>query len=349
MKKYEKKTFRGAFKDQLFSQIKSVLRDKFCLMTFFLPVVVAAGLHLAGEIDFSSLEKYHFGVTEGELPAETLDWLARYGTVTVCPDREALIDAVNDPATSLIGVRDGESGIRTLVSGDELSLIRETADTLPALYARRQRAAQTPVKVFERPGRMAGFGDLLLVMTQITAMFMGCTFNAMNIISEKEDGVVFVNGILPMSRGQYLLHKTAVGFACGCLSALLCALICFRLSSEETLLLSGLIVLCAFLAALLGLLIGNASQGMMTGVAWIKVVMLVFIAVPVLGFLAQEAGGALRILLYLVPSHPAFEGIMDLIGEKSGKVYTDMVILALHCGAWLVVCMGRLGKRGARR
>ena len=42
-------------------------------------------------------------------------------------------------------------------------------------------------------------------MTLITAMFMGCTFNAMNIISEKENGVTLVNEILPMTSRQYVI------------------------------------------------------------------------------------------------------------------------------------------------
>ena len=36
-------------------QLKSVLKDKFCLMTFLLPIVVAVVLNFMGSIDLSSL------------------------------------------------------------------------------------------------------------------------------------------------------------------------------------------------------------------------------------------------------------------------------------------------------
>ena len=36
-------------------QMKSVLQDKFCLMTFLLPILVAVALHFMGSIDMSSL------------------------------------------------------------------------------------------------------------------------------------------------------------------------------------------------------------------------------------------------------------------------------------------------------
>lgn len=39
----------------LIYQLKSVRKDKFCIMTFFLPIVVAAALNIAGSIDLSSL------------------------------------------------------------------------------------------------------------------------------------------------------------------------------------------------------------------------------------------------------------------------------------------------------
>ena len=52
-----------------------------------------------------------------------------------------------------------------------------------------------------------------IVVTLIVAMFMGCTFNAMNIISEKEDGVAFINEILPMTSGQYVIQKSLSGLS----------------------------------------------------------------------------------------------------------------------------------------
>ena len=36
-------------------QMKSVLKDKFCLMTFLLPIVIAVALNFMGSIDLSSL------------------------------------------------------------------------------------------------------------------------------------------------------------------------------------------------------------------------------------------------------------------------------------------------------
>ena len=63
-------------------QLKSVLRDKFFLMTFLLPILVAVALNFMGSIDLSSLGELHFSVLENDLSPQTITWLERYGTVT---------------------------------------------------------------------------------------------------------------------------------------------------------------------------------------------------------------------------------------------------------------------------
>ncbi|MDE6387236.1 MAG: ABC transporter permease [Lachnospiraceae bacterium] len=313
-------------------QLKSILHDKFCLMTFLLPIAVAAALNFAGSIDFSSLdEPLCFGVLKEDLSVQTIEWLERYGTVTTYTTSEELTEAINEPSTNLIGVRADGDGIQTLVSGDELDIFRQTADTLPILYAQRDIASQETIQVLERPDVMAGFQDLFIAVTLIVAMFMGCTFNAMNIISEKEDGVAFVNEILPMTHREYLIQKMIVGFICGSLSAFVTACICFPLSVQNAVLMLLLIVLSAFAAALIGLFIGKISSGLMVGVTYIKIVMLLFMAVPIVSFLVKVSNPFLAAMFYLVPSQAAFEGIMDLSAGRRTVPITDILIILVHC------------------
>ncbi len=69
----------------LIYQLKSVRKDKFCIMSFLLPIVVAVALNFVGSIDLSSLGEFHFGVTAKATTSEVNTWLERYGTVTVYP------------------------------------------------------------------------------------------------------------------------------------------------------------------------------------------------------------------------------------------------------------------------
>ena len=183
----------------LIYQLKSVRKDKFCIMSFLLPVVVAVALNIAGSIDLSSLGEYYFCVVDGEVADETREWLMGYGDVTVCQTREEWLSVIREPSTNGIGVEMDAEGIRTVLSGDELTIWQQMASTLPDLYKQREMSAGISIQTLEQPDVLTGVQYIFMTMTLIIAMSMGATFNAMNIISEKEDGVVLINEILPMT------------------------------------------------------------------------------------------------------------------------------------------------------
>lgn len=157
----------------LIYQLKSVWKDKFCIMSFLLPIIVAVVLHFVGTIDLSSLGELHFGALENNLSAGTISWLERYGSVTIYKTLEELTASINEPSTDLIGVETDGNGIKTMVAGDELEIYRQVADTLPALYAERENAEQINVSILERPDVLAGMQNIFIAMTLIVAMFMG--------------------------------------------------------------------------------------------------------------------------------------------------------------------------------
>ncbi len=320
----------------LIYQLKSIWKDKFCIMSFLLPIIVAAALNFAQTIDLSSLGEFHFGAVENNLSAGTISWLERYGSVTVYETTEELTASINEPSTDLIGVENDGNSIKTMVAGDELDIYHHAADTLPGLYTEREKARKINVSILERSDVLAGMQNIFIAMTLIVAMFMGCTFNAMNIISEKENGVDLINQILPMTHSQYVIQKIFVGFVCGCLSAVMTAFICFRLSPTSTLLMLALIILSAFVAALIGLFIGKFSENLMVGVVYVKVVMIVFMAVPLLSYLLGAKGLVLT-LCYFVPSNATFEGVMNLANNIEPMIAKDMLILMAHCIVWFLL------------
>ena len=325
-------------------QLKSVRKDKFCIMSFFLPVLVAILLNFADSIDLSSLGELQFVLTAGDLTSETTEWLARYGTVMICQTEEELISEINDPSTNLIGVEKDGNGIKTILSGDEWAILQQAAGTLPLLYEQRESSAQVGVQILSRPDILAGYQHIFAAMTLVVAMFMGCTFNAMNIISEKEEGVVFINEILPMSPKEYLIQKIGIGFVFGCLSALITAAICFRLPFARAAVMLALLVLSAFVSSLIGLFIGRFSNGLMIGVVYIKLVMIVFMAVPMISYLAGVENRILTFLSYLIPSSATLEGIMDLANGGTAMAGKDTVILAVHGIVWFLLYLLLAGR-----
>lgn len=381
-------------------QMKSIRRDKLCILTFLLPILVGLALNLLSDLNFSATAESAFGILKNDLAEETVSWLRQYGSVTEYDTREQLETAVIEPSTQVIGILSdasgsmsgaseiqtgdsgilsggssipsddsgipssgpripsdasgsmpGGSGIRAFRSGDETTRIAASADLLPALYASRGLMSQYKIEMLPSPADGEMMKHLLIVITMVTAMFMGCTFNAMSIISEKEDGILYINEILPMTKAQYALQKIMVGFLGGTISTVLTALICIRLRAAQLLPLLLLIVLSAFIAALTGLFIAKFSESLMVGIVYIKLVMILFLAPPILFYLLFPAGGVLHTLSYLLPSSATFYGLMKLL-NGSGGLGKELAVLAAHCGVWflLYVCMSlrRCGSRAAR-
>lgn len=97
-----------------------------------------------------------------------------------------------------------------------------------------------------------------------------------------------------------------------------------------------LIILSAFAAALIGLFIGKFSGNLMVGVVYVKIVMIVFMAVPLLSYLLG-ANGLILIPCYFVPSTAAFEGVMDLANSAEQMIAKDVLILTAHCIVWFLL------------
>ena len=110
----------------------------------------------------------------------------------------------------------------------------------------------------------------------------------------------------------------------------------------------ALIILSAFVSALIGLFIGRISDGMMVGVVYIKIVMIVFMAIPLLKYLTTSGNKAAAYICYLIPSSATFEGIMDLANGGMAAAGRDIVILAVHCVAWFLIYLQLQGKCKAR-
>lgn len=318
-------------------QFKNIRRDRLCILTFLLPIIAGIAVHLMSDINFSSLAELSFGVLENNLSQETIEWLQEKGDVKVYTNMKALEQAVNNPSDQMTGVlRYGKEDIRTIRSGDEMQMAAAIADRLPQIFASRETMniySQNVVPVRQSHDFLR---SLLVVITLVTAMFMGCTFNAMSMINEKEDGIIFINEVLPMSNAQYMAQKMVLGFAGGILSTLAAAIICMRIPDSQIVLLILLVVLSAFIAALAGVFIGHFSNGLMAGIAYIKIMLIIFLAPPIFFYLYFSEESAARALSYVLPSSASFYGLMDLMGGRTRNMAVNLIVLTVHCAVWFI-------------
>lgn len=327
-------------------QLINIRRDKLCILSFLLPVLAGVAINLFSGVSFRAIYENTFYIVKNELSSDCVMWLERYGSVTAFEDVNLVRNAVNDPATQGIGVLQNNNGISTLLSGDELQMNRVIGNTLPQLFAERGSVTSSNISFIPSADSRDGIKSLLIVIIMITAMFMGCTYNAMSIIGEKEDGIALLNKILPMTKYDFFIQKIIIGLTGAIISAGLTAGICMRVAINQISPLTLMIILSAFIAALIGLFIGHFSDGLMVGIVYIKVTMILFIAPPILFYLTVPAGSLLHTLSYLLPSSAAFYGLMDLLNGQVEQFGINILILSAHCVIWLLLffAMERRGK-----
>ena len=318
-------------------QLKSIRRDKMCILTFLLPVIVGIAINLLSGVSFQSMSETAFGVLENDISADTEEWLQLSGTVTRYETLGELREGVNNPSTQTIGVLQTGNGIQTFLSGDELEVNKKIADTLPQIYENRIEPSPFDRTVIPVKTDHEGLKSLLIVLTLVTAMFMGCTFNAMNIISEKEDGIEFINQVLPMTTKSYVVQKTLLGFFEGTVSTIVTALICMRIEPAQAFPFLLIVLLSAYISALMGLFIGYFSAGLMVGIVYIKIVMVLFLAPPIFFYLVVPDNSITFMLSYLLPSSATFYGVMDLLNGQFDKLWLAFAVLLTHAVLWSAI------------
>lgn len=315
-------------------QLKNIRRDKMCILTFLLPIIAGIAIHLLSGVNLKTVSETAFGVLKNDLSKETVLWLQASGNLTQYETPEELYGAINDPSTQIIGVLKTADGIQTLLSGDELTINKVIADTLPQVYAGRRESTPYRKTIIPVPETTDGLTSLLIVITLVTAMFMGSTFNAMNIISEKEDGVALINRILPMTAKSYIIQKITLGFMGSAASTLITALICMQIKPSWLLPFLLLITLSAYISALTGLFIGHFSEDLMTGIVYIKILMILFLAPPILFYLTLTPQTPLFNLSYLLPSSATFYALMDPLNNRFDHLALNLFILFSHAVLW---------------
>lgn len=320
----------------LIYQLKNIRGDKICILSFLLPIIMGLAINLLSDLSLTSISETSFGIVENDLRDHDIEWLQSYGNVSVFEGREMLKTAVNDPSTQMIGVLKDKEGIKTILSGDELELYTIIGNTLPQIYAESEVVSDVKVTIYPKESNNDFLKSLLIVITMVTAMFMGCTFNAMSIIGEKEDGITLINEVLPMTKKTYLTQKITLGFVGGMLSTVLTAYVCMPIEMATFPFLMILIVLSAFISALAGLFIGEFSNNLMSGIAYIKIIMILFLAPPILFYLVVPAESILRTLSYALPSSVSFYGLMNLLNGQIQNMGRYISVLFLHCILWLL-------------
>lgn len=305
-------------------QLKTVLKDKMSILSFFLPVILAILLSFVKESTISNVEEMKFGVLESNIKEEVLMELKKIGIVEKMDSIGELELKIKDPSDELIGIVQVGNNIDVLISGDETTSTIEIAKQIPKMLEKRE----VLVEKLENVNVFQEFRALIYSLVMLLAIFVGCTFNGMNIVYEKEEGIVNVNKTLPMTYGEFILQKTGIGFISSFLVSIITMFILVH-KIESLLLMTVLILLTSFITSLIGLFIGIISDTTIVAISYIKGILTLFLALPIV-FYVFFRESTFRNIFYLLPSYPAFMGIMDIIESNYKYIFLNFGVLFIH-------------------
>lgn len=85
-------------------QLKNIGRDKLCLISFLLPIIIGIMISVFVGENILPPNELSFGIIQNQMNSETVQWLDENGAVTEYIHMDQLEEAIIEPSTELIGV-----------------------------------------------------------------------------------------------------------------------------------------------------------------------------------------------------------------------------------------------------
>ncbi|MDO5715914.1 MAG: ABC transporter permease [Tissierellia bacterium] len=297
----------------LIIQLKTVFRDKISILSFLLPIIMAILILNVEFINIKNMEELNFGVIKNELNEKEIQILESIGHINFFKDRKKLYSSINEPNTETIGIIKANNDIQIIISGDESKRHKEISKSIPQILNQELEIDIREEKI-EAKSPILEFKDIIYSMIILMSLFLGCTFNVMNIVSEIEEGIININRTLPMKFDKFLHHKILLSFIITTVLAMITTII---LTNIQLLLkLMVIIILTSFISAILGLFIANFSDNYIIAITNLKLILTIFIALPIIIYAFFE-DSKFSYLFYILPSYPVFQGILKVMNLET--------------------------------
>jgi len=283
-------------------------RDKVMIYTLLAPIILAFVLKLISpgfqniSVDFVSLE----GDTE------LVGMLDRYGSVELSPTLEKLKERVLDSGDTVgVYLKDGTYSL--LMQGNEPEEIQALAKlALSGIVSQGISgiAFETTDNGKTLPP-MTLFGFSFVVVLSFT---LGGFIIGFNIIDEKESGAMRALMITPISKSEFIVGRSIIGVAVPLIHALLAVLV-FAIGGVDILKLIIVTISSSFIGIAMGFLIGVMSSNQMSGLANMKISVLLLLMPVMLAFVLPENR---QFIFYWSPTYWSFSALRDILNQSSG-------------------------------
>jgi ABC-2 type transport system permease protein len=296
----------------------------------FLPAVESAGITLA---------------VSSEVDRQVIEGLKEYGDIEVYATGEEVRERVERiDAVPGIVMEDGKPVL--LYEGNEPENIIESGHVvLAASLAGKRMVRFDFVSLGESSSIIREVIVLSLVML---ALLLGGVVSGFHIIDEKDSKAVNALAVTPLNLSRYLTARSLIALIIAAVITFGTVLI---LSGSEInyLLLTVAVIASALLIALFCLLIGGLANNQISAIAVIKVLMPLYLAVPIISLFVSER---LQAIFFPFPNYWQFQMLRSLLFGDSAvfgfwrPALFTVILSAVFLLLALKLTRGRLMPRG---
>lgn len=301
----------------------TALRDNIVLYTILAPLLVAVLL----KAFLPSVEEagLHFAV-EREVGDAVVASLEQYGSVELYDHAAAVVDRVERPDT-VAGIVSGNGSLRLIFEGDEEPGIMESFEAVTAKVAAGYDLVElTTISVSEADSLL---NQILFAALIMMAALIGGTVAGFNIVDEKESRAIQAAAVTPLRLSHYITARGLLSVITGGIITLGTGLILAGSDINYGLLLL-LIAFSGFVITAIGLAVGGTANNQITAIASLKVIMPVYMTIPIVTIFVSEK---YQYLFYILPNYWQFQAVREVFFPGSTGY-------GFWLPAWLTLVLG---------
>lgn len=309
-------------------QLKNVIRDKFVQISILLPIVLVIGLKLYTP---NLIIEPQVAILKGNISQTLINQLESVAVVEQYSQITQLRSRVLESKNEIIGIifDENKGNFKFILEGNETTRVKANLQVIAGLLDGKLINDKIQTEILDNESNDLYY--FLITLVLLIALFMGCTFNAFNIVTEKEEGITNINKILPIQKTDYILQKTILGFIGSVVLTAVTLSIAVGSQIDNWWLVFLFILVSSFAVSILGLYLGFISNGLISIIINTKVILLLFMFIPVIGFIMPADLEIVKNVFYLVPSYPMFQGLWVILKDGNIiKILFNTGVVAVH-------------------
>ncbi len=308
-----------------------ILREKIAVYVILVPIVMS-GIIMAA-LSAVENDNIRLAVT-ADVPQPIMERLENYVDVEVAGNQRGLIKRMNE-FDSMAGVYLDGDALQVLFQGNEGPeyeaairniVVAAMEISLPAFTARNVAT-----------GRDALTQMIIAVLLTAPAAIGGIV-SGFNIVAEKETLMSRAYRISPLPTGGYLMSRYIVSILAGLVNLISISLILGMGGKLPWVLMASVFALPLFASS--PLLIGGIAKDKMGCISMIKVIMLIFVCLPIAAGMTPEKW---QFFYWPLPMYWHFKTIESILRDNFNLIYG--VLTLVISGAVFAVLAATLGKK----